>query len=547
MRPSTRRAALALLAAVLTATGCSRHVAGPRESHSTRTLVFAQQWEPHSLNPALENGDSSQEWGLLLFSYLVKYGPDGTLIPDVATAVPTLRNGGISRDGRTISYHLRHGVRFADGSPLTARDAAWSIDAVNNPRNDVQSRFGYDDVVSATATGRYTLVVRLRHPFAPLISVVLAPQGFPILPAHLLARYPDFNHVAFNAKPIGSGPYVVRRWARGDRIVLARNPYYWRRRPSIRRIVVRFVANPETAIDMLHTGEIQGFFDDQNPADYPILVAIPGYRVTREPPPQNGIGAIIFNTTDPITRSVRVRRALSEAIDVRSLIAKTYRGAEDSAQAARGLFLWAYDSSAYPDVPYDPARARALLRAAGWRTGRGGVRYKRGRPLDLLLIIEAANPGDQIIGANVVQYERAIGARVTLKAFEVTQFVAPASEGGPVYGGRFQMALYPFENGDDPDTTDQFDCKNVPPNGFNKSRICNRRIDALLAAGRENYDPAARVAIYRRLQRLLYAQDPLLPLYRMRQIDAWSTRLQAHGGGRPGPFWNVGNWYLRTG
>ncbi len=136
MRPSPRRAALALFAAVLTATGCSRHVAGPKEPRSTRTLVFAQQWEPHSLNPALENGDSSQEWGLLLFSYLVKYGPDGTLIPDVATAVPTLHNGGISRDGRTITYHLRHDVRFADGSRLTAKDAAWSIDAVNNPRND---------------------------------------------------------------------------------------------------------------------------------------------------------------------------------------------------------------------------------------------------------------------------------------------------------------------------------------------------------------------------------------------------------------------------
>ncbi|MGZ5154022.1 MAG: ABC transporter substrate-binding protein, partial [Burkholderiales bacterium] len=101
------------------------------------TLVIAQQREPMALNPALENGTSATEWGLLLFSYLVKFNDKGELIGDAATEVPSLQNGGISKDGRTITYHIRKGIEFADGTPLTARDAAWSIRAIDNPANNV--------------------------------------------------------------------------------------------------------------------------------------------------------------------------------------------------------------------------------------------------------------------------------------------------------------------------------------------------------------------------------------------------------------------------
>jgi peptide/nickel transport system substrate-binding protein len=530
--------ALALVIVV----GCAKEQSASTTA-PTDTLTFAQQWEPRSLNPALENGASSQEWGLLLFSYLVKYDGHGNIMPDVATQVPTTENGGISADGLTITYHLRHGVRFADGTRLTAADAAWSIDAINDPRNNVQSRFGYSDVRQAIATNPYTLVLHLEHPFSPLISVVLAPQGFPIFPKHML-EHADFNQGPFGSSPVGSGPYVVKEWIRGDHLLLERNAYYWDGRPAIAQIVIRFVGSPQTAINMLQAHEIDGFYDDQSPADYPILLRIPGYRVTREPPPQNGVGAIMFNTQDPLTSDPRVRHALAEAIDVPSLIAKAYRGAEESTDAGRGLFLWAYDPKAYPDIRYDPANARSLLDAAGWVAGKDGLRRKDGRAMNLLMIIQAATPGDDIIGDNVVQYERAVGVNVTLKAFNIMQFVAPPSEGGPVYGGKFQMALYPFENGDDPDTTDQFACKNIPPNGFNKPRICDPQIDALLEAGRTTYNVAKRKTIYTSLQQVLYREMPMAILYQRRTINAWTTRLRARGGGSLGPFWNAANWYL---
>jgi peptide/nickel transport system substrate-binding protein len=506
----------------------------------TSTLIVAQQREPPSLNPALDNGTSSTEWGELLFQYLVKYDDRGRLIGDAALTVPTLANGGISRDGRTITYHLRRGLRFADGAPLTARDCVYSIDAINDPRNNPQTRFGYDVVRRAEARGDQTLVLHLRRPFAPLIVVVLAPQGFPILPAHLLAGLHDFNRIPFDAQPVGSGPYVVTAWMRGDRVEMRANPYYGGGKPAIDRLTVRFVPDPNTALNLLRTGEADGYFSDLDYGNYPLLRAIPGLRVTRTP--ANAVGALIFNTRDPVTGDARVRRALAAALDVPAMVAKTYRGAIDARDAGRGLFIWAYDPRAYPDLRYDPAGARALLDAAGWHVAADGIRRKNGRPLELLLILQAATPGDAIIGNTIAQYAKAVGATVTLKAFTVTQLVAPAAQGGPVYGGKFQIALYPFVNGDDPDTTDQFSCAAVPPHGYNKSRFCDARVDALLAQGQRTYDLAQRKAIYARLQRILHDEMPIALLYQRMEVDAFRGDVRDQTASLSTIWWNVGAW-----
>ena len=537
MKPARLVSALLLLAVAACAqTGQQRTELGGS------TLVIAQQREPMSLNPALENGQSQTQWGELLFSFLVKYGDRGVLVPDVATQVPSISNGGISADGRTVTYHLRKNVRFADGVPLTADDCVWSINAINNPANNVQSRYGYDKIASAQAPNPTTLVLHLKEAFAPLLTLVMAPQGFPILPKHLLAKYPDFNRIDFDSAPIGSGPYVVDKWYRSDRVEMHANPYYFGGKPRIEHLVIRFIPDAQTALNLLQTHEVQGYFNAQDYAQYPLLLAMHGYRVLSTP--VSAVGAIIFNTRSPQTSDPRVRHALAEAIDVRSLVSKASRGAVNNNDAGRGLFIWAYDKTAYPDIPYDPPHARQLLDAAGWRVAPNGVRAKNGSPLELLMVIQAATPGDAIIGNSVAQYEKAVGARVELKAFNVTQFVAPVSAGGPVYGGKFNLALYPFVNGDDPDTTDQFACANVPPNGYNKSRICDPRIDRLLVAGRSTFDLAKRKAIYAQLQRLLYEDLPIVLIYQRREIDAFTSRLQGATGSSDSVFWNVAAWRL---
>jgi peptide/nickel transport system substrate-binding protein len=318
------------------------------------------------------------------------------------------------------------------------------------------------------------------------------------------------------------------------------NPYYWEGKPKIDRLTIRFVPDAQTATNLLQTHEVQGYFNEQDFSQYPLLKRISGYTVYSTP--VAGVGAIIFNTQSPVTGDPRVRHALAEAIDMNALIVKAYRGAQRFPQAGRGLFFWAYDPKAYPDVPYDVAHARTLLDEAGWKMGSDGMRHKDGRPMEVQLIIQAATPGDAIIANAVAQYERAIGARVTIKQFNITQFVAPVSEHGPVYGGLFDMALYPFVNGDDPDTTDQFACANVPPHGYNKSRICDRRIDTLLTAGRSTFDITKRKAIYSKLETLLSQQLPIELIYQRNEIDTFTTRLKGVNGSLDSVFWNVAHW-----
>jgi peptide/nickel transport system substrate-binding protein len=264
--------------------------------------------------------------------------------------------------------------------------------------------------------------------------------------------------------------------------------------------------------------------------------------VTRTP--INMVGAIIFNTELRPTSDPRVRRALSLALDVPAIVAKTYHGALDARNAGRGLFEWAFDPSILRDNAYDPAQARRLLDAAGWRVGADGVRQNGAQRLELLLIIQAETPGDAVIANLVRQYESAVGVSVTVKTYVVTQFVAPSTLGGPVYGGKFQMALYPFVPGDDPDVTDQFSCANVPPHGYNKSRLCDPRVDALLREGNSTFDVVKRMRAYRRLQRLLVDLQPLVLLYQNRQLNAFSTRLRNQTTSPSGAFWNAAAWSL---
>ncbi|MFN2449855.1 MAG: ABC transporter substrate-binding protein [Candidatus Baltobacteraceae bacterium] len=133
-----------------------------------QTLVFTGlAGEPDSLNPLVSTSTDLYNLSHLYMSLLVESDARGRLVPEIASAVPTMQNGGISPDGRTIVYHLRRNVRWQDGVALTARDVLFSYRAAIDPRNNVPTRVGYTDVFSVSAPDAYTVVVRMRRPFSP--------------------------------------------------------------------------------------------------------------------------------------------------------------------------------------------------------------------------------------------------------------------------------------------------------------------------------------------------------------------------------------------
>jgi peptide/nickel transport system substrate-binding protein len=515
---------------------------GSRTVPASSSLRIVQTQTFNSLNPIYVSGVGGQELAALLFSYLVKFDDHGRLVPDVALAVPSRENGGISADGKTITYRLRPGVRFSDGSALTSHDVAYTIGWIADRRSDAPSRLGYDHVASVDTPDELTVRVHLRRPYAPALIYLCAPgNAVPILPA---ARIRDATQLAkspFSSAPVGSGPYLVSRWDRGDRLELHANPLYWGGRPAIETIVIRFVPTSTTAADSVRSGEADAYVN-ADATQYEELTRIPKVRVTRVP--IGGTGALFFNMSDPIARERAVRFAFAEAIDAPHLIAKSELGATRAAEPGRGLMLWAYDAKAFSMPRYDPHNAARLLDAAGWRMGPDGLRHRGGVTLSLSMILRGDKPSSTVLATAIQAAERAVGIDVTLRRYPVVTLVAPAAQGGPLYGGHFSVALFPFLAGFDPDMTDQFACDRIPPRGFNKPRYCNPKLDTLMARAAETYSTEERVRYYHDVQQILANDLPIVTLYQAVSIDVFPARLTGQTSAIHTPFWNVGAWRL---
>ena len=139
-----------------------------------------------------------------------------------------------ARDGRTVTYHLRRGLRWHDGAPFDARDVVFSFRAAMSPNNAVPDRTGFDHVADVRALDPYTVRVRLTRAFSPFVASCFtmgANDPYPVLPAHLLAGKHDLNRDPYNGAPVGLGPYRFVSWQRGTRIAVEADPHYWRGAP----------------------------------------------------------------------------------------------------------------------------------------------------------------------------------------------------------------------------------------------------------------------------------------------------------------------------
>jgi peptide/nickel transport system substrate-binding protein len=523
--------ALALLA--LLVAGCAR----PEHTRERDHLTIVQTQDFQSLDPIFVSGVGGQELASLLYSYLVKFDDRGELIPDVATAVPTRTNGGITPDGKTIVYHLRPDARFSDGTALTAFDVAETIGRVAFPGSDAPSRVAYDDVAAISTPDEHTVKVYLRTPYAPIVLYLCGPgNAIPILPASVVHGHAHLRGTRLDTDPLGSGPYELVHWARSERLELRANPYYFGGKPKIDRITILPVPSSTTAYAMLRAGEVDAYVNADD-SQYGQLGALPGKRT--EAVPIDGTGALIYNTTHDGLGDVRVRRAFTQALDIKAIVEKTLLGAGRARNPGRGLFEWAYDPVAYAMPPHDTAAAARLLDQAGWHMGSDGVRHKNGAPLTLDMIVRADKPSALQMATLMQAQVRPLGVRLTIRRFDVAALVAPD---GPLYGGHYDVALFPFIAGFDPDVRDQFACRRVPPHGFNKARYCNPSLDRIMNEAVRPYSRAERIPYYRAVQQTLARDLPIALMFQAVSINTFPADLRNEHSAVNTPFWNVASW-----
>ena len=478
--------------------------------------------DPNSLN-TIRNTPFGWQLGPLTQGYLFLVDDRGRLVPDRALAVPTRRNGGISADGRTITYRIRTGS-WSDGQPFDARDVAFTIDALRNPKTAVPDTSAVAPIGSYAVPDRGTLVIHLKAPSAPFVASFLsegANDPFSILPRHIAERYASLDRSSLDSDPVGLGPFRLTRWSRGERLEFERNPYYWRGPARSAAVEVRVLPDAATRLLGARTGEVDAI--EVAGLDVDAARAIPTLRLSATTTAV--VDYVQLNLRSHALNDLRLRRALASAIDRPRLAQNVYRSTlvpTDSVQ------LDPRYRSTHRLPPFDPAGARRLI---------GG----RQIALDFAIAAHWRNSANAAVA--IAADLAAVGITATIHSYSEGTFWGPKDAGGILESARYELALTSWSPAQDPDRSYLFGCAAVPPGGGNSMFFCDPQYDRDEKLGAQTYEPAERAPFYRAAGDRLIAALPIIPLGFERRTYAVNRRLT---GFRPNAlgreFWNA--WEL---
>ncbi len=480
--PRMRRAAIGAFCAWLAmgAAGCARQHAG-----EPGTVNFLIESAPANLDPRIGTDAQSEELDGLIFDGLVERDAQMNVVPDLAESWET-------PNPLTYVFHLRRGVEFHDGRPLTSADVKFTLDSIISGAVRSPKRGAFQLVQSVEAPDDATVIIRLREPYASFLYNVTR-LAIGIVPAG------SGTEVAQH--PVGTGPFRFVSMSPDEEILLERNPDYFGPLPSIGRVRFRIV--PDAIVRALElrkgTADVGGV-DSLSPDMVVALAKQPGIEVEEGPGTQ--LAYVAFNFEDPILAHREVREALAYATDRATIIQYLLRG---QARPASGLLPpnnWAYE----PDVkqyPYDPARAEQLLDAAGFPRRADGVRFR-------LELKTSTEESARLLGEVLADEWKRIGIVLELRPLETATLLADVSRGS------FQ--LYTFRwvgyTNNDPDIFDYvFSSRRMPPLGANRGHYHNPALDALLDRQGVEMDREKRKEILTEIQKMVAEDEPYINLW----------------------------------
>lgn len=496
-----------------------------------------------SLNPLLSSQSFVTDVDQMVFSGLIDYDDHANAIPDVALQVPSLENHGISADGLTITYHLRRGVLFSDGVALTSADVKYTWQQIMNPNNNLPYRYPYDVVASIDTPDAATVVVHLKHPLASFIGNFMRNGNVgSILPEHLLRSYADLNRIAFNTHPVGSGPFIVKKWEPGVLLDLTPNPHYWRGPPRLHEVRYQIIPSQNTLLTSVRGHDVDLYYDAPE-VQYSTLKSLAGIRVTAVP--NMTFEHLDFNCRRYPLSDVRVRQAIAYAIDWRKLANDVYFGLDVPGMADIPPLSWAYDQNVQP-YPHDPAKARALLANAGWTPGPGGTMQRAGQSLQLSIATVSGVTSRAKAEELMQQDLRAIGIELEIHNYPADILFATYGSNGVLARGRFDLALFAWEyTVPDPDNTLTIGPDQLPPTGENYTFFADRDIGVWQKAAQRYYRREQRRPYYVEIQQRIHDAVPIHTIVWRSNIDAVNTDLKNF---KPAPavsdFWNSYEWQI---
>lgn len=496
------------------------------------TLRLALASDP-VFNPAIARDPVSVIINKLVFSGLLRFDQNMEPTGDLA------EKWEISDDGLTWTFHLRSGVKWHDGLPLTAADVQFTYQTVLDPKVNSGLRGRFTSVTKVEAVDPLTVRFTLKSPDAVLAVDLADSQG--ILPKHLLEgkdinNYSDFNKI----HPIGTGPYKLKESVAGDHYTLVANDDYYEGRPNIDTVIWKIIPDANVQVAQLKTGEIDmatvpstalgGLRNDSNLViDY--LTKIRYY-------------AFVPNMRQTRFQDPRVILALTYGLDRAGIIKAVSSGDwEIASTLIHPDITWAHDANLQP-IPYDPQKALSLLAEAGWKdTNKDGILEKNGEPFKFTIAVDTAPDRKQ--AAEIAQQDyRKLGLDVGLEVLEWGTLVNSR------YLPRTFDMVGPIETRSPPDADDSFHyaCKA----GGNASGWCNAEADKLLTQGLAEMNRQKRQAIYYRWQEITTNEDPpVIPLAYAGEIRVMRSTLQGVPKTPPSlldysySFYYLKDWWLK--
>jgi oligopeptide transport system substrate-binding protein len=468
----------------------------PQPSSSDRTFRLVLSNEPPTLDWSLATDSVSITVIENLMDGLTRFDRDLQPVAAVAS------HWDVSADGRRYLFYLRPDVAWTDGRPVTAGDFEYAWKRLLDPKTGAEYAYFLYPVLNAKAynTGvmkdparvgvralsATVLEVRLERPVAYFPSLTTFMVTFPQR-RDLVERFGDSwtapEHLVTN------GPFRLAEWRHEYKLVLAANAGYYGGRPSLDRVLMYVVNERTTELTLYETGDL----------DYAQLPpeAIPSFEGTPEHkrfPILRGY-YVGFNVTKPPFTDPRVRRAFTLALD-REEFPKILRGGEHAARSWVPPGMFGYDPSV--GLPFDPARARALLAEAGYPDGRG---------LPPVAYVFNTGPVNTLVAENLqAQWKNNLGVTVTLDNLEWKVYLKRLQHDAP--------PLYRLGWGADYPDPDNFLALFTAGSGNNHTGWANARYDELVAEASAEPDRARRLVLYHEAQRLLTEEDvPIIPLF----------------------------------
>jgi peptide/nickel transport system substrate-binding protein len=489
-------------------------------------IMMASIGDASNLIPMLASDSASHEVAGFIYNGLIKYDKDYNIVGDLA------ESWDITDEGKVIRFHLKKGVKWHDGKPLTAHDVLFTYKTIIDPKTPTAYAEDYKLVKDARVIDDYTFEVRYDKPFAP----ALISWGIAVLPEHLLKGV-DIATTELARSPIGTGPFRFKRWEVGSKIVLEVNDSYFEPRPYLNGINYAIIPDQTTQFMELKAGsiDIMGLSPIQYLRQTDDLERKGMYKKYKYL--ADGYTYLGFNLKRRPFDNKNIRQAIAYAIDKEEIIKGVLLGL---GMPATGPYkpgtVW-YDEDV-KKYPFNKDKALALLAQEGFADHDGdGIIDKDGKPFEFTIITNQGNPLREKTAQIIQQRLKALGIKVNVRVVEWTVFLKEF-----VDKSNFDAVILGWNIVQDPDLYTVWHSESE----LNFIGYKSKEMDKLLDDGRHTFDQKKRKACYDRIQEILAEDQPYVFLYVPYSLPIVSARFKGIEPAPAGIMYNLEDWYVPT-